>query len=90
MLPALRQLPTYSLAQRRPQRGQRVMLTVQDALPYGPYPLPFACLFDGSGFSNAITGTPITLSVVAWRPVHILDQHQRRNPGRLTARALRS
>jgi hypothetical protein len=81
-------LPTYRLDQRRPDKGQKVMLTARDHL--GPYPIDFACEWDGEGFLNPNTGKRLQVAVVAWRPTHVLDRHKPYKPSRLTFHDVRS
>ncbi len=85
---APQKLPTYRLDQRLPVEGQKVMLTARDHL--GPYPITFACEWDGEGFVNPNTGRRLEVSVVSWRPVHVMDRHKPYKPSRLTFRDVRS
>lgn len=81
-------LPTIQLNHFRPPIGRMVMLTGKDRI--GEYQVGFPCQYDGEGFINPATGSRLTVNIVAWRPVHVLDKAKPRKPGRLTFKDVRA
>ena len=75
------ELKTYTLNQRRPKPGPKVMLTVKDSA--GPYFLNFPCEWTGQEFVSSRSRSPLGVEVIAWRPVNVLDRMKPYKPSRL-------
>lgn len=55
------------ICDRPPEDGDKVQLLCEDHV--GTYVLPFACLWSGTGWTNATTMACIDAAVLGWRPL---------------------